>query len=150
MAVAIVPKFTKAQITAFLAKKKEAIEKAVMLRLKRVGETFITNARNNGAYKDRTGNLRSSIGYVILKNGEQVYQAFPGKKGEGKTKAKEVIEAAIADFPLGYVLIVVAGMEYAAAVESKGFDVLSGSSKIAEQDLKLAMQQIKLKADKLT
>ena len=33
-----------------------------------VGERCIIEARDNGAYTDRTGNLRNSVGYVVLLN----------------------------------------------------------------------------------
>jgi hypothetical protein len=39
-------------------------------------------------------------------------------------------------------VIVVAGMSYAAAVESKGRDVLTGSSQVAVSSLKKAIERI--------
>lgn len=145
MAVIVVPKFTRDQIRTMLAERRKRIDKAVLTMLQRVGENFVRNARENANYKDRTGNLRSSKGYVILHNGEQIYQNFGGAKKEGIDKAKEVAEESKRKFNSGYVLICVAGMEYAAAVESKGYDVISASSIIAEQDLKNAILQLKNK-----
>lgn len=141
------PKFNKADITKALNEKKELIRQAIILRLKRIGEEFIKNARENGTYKDRTGNLRNSIGYVILENGVQLFESFPGTKTKGRQKSKKAIEAAKEGLAgvKGFVLIVVAGMEYAAAVESRGRDVLTASSKIAENDLKIAIQKISSK-----
>jgi hypothetical protein len=139
------PKFNKSDIQAMLNSKKEAIRQAIILRLKRIGETFIKNARENGNYKDRTGNLRSSIGYVILENGVQLSQSFPGSKNVGKQRAKDAINEAKEEFSRGFVLIVVAGMEYAAAVESRGKDVLTASSLIAENDLRIAIKEISSK-----
>lgn len=108
------------------------------MRLSRIGEQFVNDARENGSYTDRTGNLRSSIGYVILKNGQQIGGGgFKG--GEGERKGNDVLNGAKARYPVGYVLIVVAGMDYAAAVESKGRDVLSGSAPAATERLKKAM-----------
>lgn len=151
MALSITPKFTKAQIKEVLEKRRENLGKVILLRFQRIGETFVTNARNNGNYKDHTGNLRSSIGYVILQDGEQVFEnfkTFPAVDAEtkGATVGAENAKAAIDDiaqqFPTGYVLIVVAGMDYAAAVESKNYDVLTSSSLIAENDLKTAILTI--------
>lgn len=141
------PKFNKADIKIALNEKKELIRQAIILRLQRIGEQFIKNARENGTYKDRTGNLRNSIGYVILENGVQLFESFPGSKAAGKRKAKGAIEATKKELEgaKGIVLIVVAGMEYAAAVESRGRDVLTASSKIAENDLKIAIKTIQSK-----
>jgi hypothetical protein len=142
----LTPKFTDTDIRNLIKQKFERIEEAVLTRLQRVGETFITDARNNGTYTDRTGNLRSSIGYVVLKNGEQYYRGGfePIKTGaEGSARGKKVLLDAISRFPTGYVLIVVAGMSYAAAVEAHGRDVLTGSSQSAVIELKRVMERIK-------
>lgn len=124
----------------------ERMDRAVLMALQRAGEGFIADARSVDTYTDQTGNLRSSIGYVILKNGEPVYSAFPGGKQEGKNQGKEVVADIAQSYSKGYVLIVVAGMDYAAAVESKGYDVLTGSAPKAEAMLKKAIERIKNKA----
>jgi hypothetical protein len=168
----LVPKFTNADIEKMVRVKMERIEQVILLRLQRIGEQFITDARTNGSYTDRTGNLRSSIGYVVLRNGEQyskggfapVKGSVAGPKtkagrldrrfkvnrgkldvGQGEIKGKAALSEAIGRFPRGYVLIVVAGMSYAAAVESKGKDVLTGSSQTAVVSLKNAMETISKK-----
>jgi hypothetical protein len=147
MAVKVVPKFSVVEIKRAMARKLALIEEAIVLRLTRTGERFVKNARNVNTYKDQTGNLRSSIGYVVLKNGEQVSENFKAGKGkEGVDKAKALVAELVDKYPRGYVLICVAGMDYAAAVESKGYDVITGSSKIAEQELKKAMKEL---SDKL-
>lgn len=150
MAVVIRPKFDRNQIAKAIAVKKQQIEDAILLRLLRIGEQFVTNARNKADFTDRTGNLRSSIGYVVLKNGKQIESNFEQRAGgpDGVDQAKEVMDDLKQKFPSGYVLIGVAGMDYAAAVESKGFDVITSSAGIAEGSLKAAIVQLgnKLKA----
>jgi len=144
----LVPKFSKADLQKMVADKIARIELAILLRLQRIGEQFVNDARQHGSYKDRTGNLRSSIGYLVLKNGEQYSQGgFVQVKngGKGISTGKIVLDEAAAKFPKGYVLIVVAGMEYAAAVESKGRDVLTGSSPAAVKSLKEAIERINQK-----
>jgi hypothetical protein len=150
MPIKIVPKFTAGQIGKMLQKQQERIEKAIVLRLSFVGEAFVKSAREDGNYKDHTGNLRSSIGYVILKNGQQLHDNFLSVGGkDGIEKAKKALENAKAKFPgKGYVLICVAGMEYAAAVESKGYNVITASSLVAEKDLKDGFQKLQDKIDK--
>ena len=60
-----------------------------MKKMMYLGEKFVNKARLEGNYKDRTGNLRSSIGYIILLNGKIVNQNFSGKT-KGKPQGLEV------------------------------------------------------------
>lgn len=143
------PNFTKGDIDKMIADRIQRYEQAVLLRLQRIGEQFITDARLNGTYKDRTGNLRSSIGYIVLKNGEQLTRGgfVQIKKGVfGTQKGQAFLEKLTLKFPKGYVLIVVAGMSYAAYVEAKGRDVLTSSSFKAEATFKKAIERINQKA----
>ena len=142
------PKFTKAEIQKFLAEKIKLLDNAILTRLQKIGETFVKNARENGNYTDVTGNLRNSIGYVILRDGEQLFQNF--KKAArvksdttGANTAQRVALEVASSFPRGYVLIVVAGMDYAAAVESRGKDVITAGSITAKNDLSKAVDAIK-------
>lgn len=99
----------------------------MVMILARVGEEFVNQARLIGSYTDRTGNLRSSIGYVVLNNGDVK------NKGGGETKGNEFIAWAKGEFANeDLVLVGFAGMEYAAAVESKGFDVITNAIPLAE------------------
>lgn len=149
MAVKIVPKFNRADIRRMLEERRKRIADAILMMLQRIGEQFVANARNRGKYKDRTGNLRSSVGYVILYNGEQYTENFQQLKGkEGVQRAREVIEELKGNYPRGFVLICIAGMDYAAAVESKGYDVITASSTIAENALRKAVKQIQTKMAK--
>ncbi|WP_417444643.1 HK97 gp10 family phage protein [Joostella sp.] len=99
--------------------------------LQYAGEQFVNKARLTGNYTDRTGNLRSSIGYIILKDGQIIDQNFSGNN-EGQEKGKETADEVSQQYPNGFVLIGVAGMEYAAAVEAKNYDVITGSAPTAE------------------
>jgi hypothetical protein len=136
----IKPKFTNADLDKMFAIRINRIEDAVLSRLTFIGETFVNSAREKGAYSDQTGNLRSSIGFIVLKNGKVINENFQlAEKGTDKTKGlnsgKAYIKKLKEKFKKGYVLICVAGMDYAAAVESKGKDVITGSSIEAEQEL---------------
>lgn len=163
MDIKITPKFSDDDLERMILAKMQKAEPVILTMLQKIGEEFVRNARLNGSYKDQTGNLRNSIGYVILKNGEQLFENFTlaarvsakGKtkftKGsaEGKEIAMQLIKDLTPQFPTGIVLIVVAGMNYAAAVESKGREVLTGSSKIATRSLEKAMESINGKLDRL-
>jgi len=140
--------FTQGDIRDAMAQKLKRIEQMILNELQYVGETFVRNARENGSYTDQTGNLRSSIGYIILKDGQDVFENFEEAtqgtdKQAGRARGEKFAKELAAKYPNGYALIVVAGMEYAAAVESKGRDVLTASSFQAEDDLRKALQEIK-------
>ncbi|ERI64270.1 hypothetical protein HMPREF1551_00509 [Capnocytophaga sp. oral taxon 863 str. F0517] len=109
---------------------KEQYIKAATQKFIEVGERCITESRDNGSYTDRTGNLRSSVAYVVLLDG--VVQS----QGNINKHNKEQIEKIKAKYPKGLVLIVVAGMNYAAYVEAKGYNVLSSAELMAENILK--------------
>lgn len=150
----ITPRFSKSDVNRMFMIKLQRIETVIINRLIQVGEKFVINARNNGNYLDQTGNLRSSIGYIILKNGRTIHENFElSNKGTDKrtgvNKGKSFINQLKANFSTGYVLIVVAGMDYAAAVESRGKDVLTASAITAKNDLQRAISEIKRKVKEL-
>lgn len=101
------------------------IEKRILNRLVEIGEKCVAIARERGSYGNQTGNLRSSIGYVILKDGEEVTKGasaqFSGPKGDGSDgiRMASLMPAKIqALYPMGIVLAVFAGMNYAVYVEA--------------------------------
>ena len=144
----ITPNYTVKQIKDMVLKNARNLDNAVFFALQRIGEQFVADARNNGNYTDQTGNLRSSIGYVILLNGNQLSENFEGNS-KGVQFAKRTVANIKGKYSRGYVLIGVAGMDYAAAVESKGFHVITGSANVAQEALKRAMERIKIKQSKL-
>lgn len=73
-----------------------------------VGENAVEYARQNGDYPNRTGKLRSSNHYQVDEDGLLLYNDATSPNGE----------------------------PYAATVESKGYDVLSGAALEAERELK--------------
>ena len=91
----------------------------------------LQKARMLDTYKDQTHRLRSSLGYVIYKDGQQVasnFQSTGGEKGdEGVQIGQQRAAEAAAGIP-GIVAVVVAGADYASYVEAKGYDVLTGSA----------------------
>lgn len=99
-----------------------------------MGIQAVNYARQHGSYTDRTGNLRSSVAYAIIFDGQIKKSQFQGDD-VGKGEARKLINELAAQFPQGMVLVIVAGMEYAAAVESKGYDVITGSSHFADTEL---------------
>lgn len=110
----------------------------------------ITNlAKNTDTYTDRTNNLRSSIGFVLYKDGQKVGASFAktGKGDEGNgaagaSRGESVAESVAAKYASGYVVVLVAGMDYAAYVEAKGFDVITGATMQFEDELARNLESI--------
>jgi hypothetical protein len=143
----ITPQFSQQEILRSVEKTVQKIDAYVLNELEFIGLEFVRNARIKADFTDRTGNLRSSIGYIIIKQGNIIKEDFElSNKGSDRStgKAKGIEYAKGLPNPnIGYVLIVVAGMEYAVYVEAKGYDVLTGSGNEAEKSLKEAIKSVK-------
>lgn len=114
----------------------ERMKQAVIYNLQAIGEKCVNEARMKGSYKDQTGNLRSSTGYVLIVDGEIVSESafdvvMNGQQGaeEGKTFAESLVK----EHPTGIALVVVAGKNYAEYVAAKGYDVLDSAELLGEQ-----------------
>lgn len=78
-------KTPKAQIRADINTGYDQFLSAVIRNLVYLGEQAVNIAREKGSYTDRTGNLRSSIGYVISHGGKIVeMSSFPPVQGQGE------------------------------------------------------------------
>lgn len=133
----IKPAYKMTQVRGYIKQQRDRSITSLINTYKFVGEGFVAQARSKtpaeGSFNDITGNLRSSIGYIILMDGKQLTANFQqtgggSDKATGTAKGKTFAEEVAINFPRGIVLIVVAGMQYAAAVESRGKDVITGSS----------------------
>lgn len=123
------------QIDAFVDAKMQRLEEAIIYNLSYVGEQCVNAARDTNSYKDRTGNLRSSVGYILVKNGTVIKSDFKQEK-DGKTGFEEgpkFAKSLVKEFPRGIALIVVAGMNYAHYVAVRGYDVLDSAQITAER-----------------
>lgn len=128
---------------ADIRKKLADAPQLIIKNLAFIGEEAVKYARLNHPdnWKDQTGNLRSSIGYVVLHDGHPVTpyntEQKAGPKGdghEGVTLATETLQKIASEFPKGYTLIVVAGMNYASYVEDiHNRDVLTGARLKAQE-----------------
>lgn len=138
------------KINAKLTAKRSEITDLIITRFEQIGEEAVKIARDNGSYQDITGNLRSSIGYIILNDGEVVIHGeskqYPGKTGDGAKGVAEgqaLLNRLKAKFPWGIVLIICAGMEYAAFVEDvKHKDVLTSAQHLAESLMKTLLGKV--------
>lgn len=133
------------EINAAIQKAVEKYEKAVIRIMHRIGIECVNQARDIDTYKDRTGNLRSSIGYLIVKDGLILgISGFPVVKDgkQGSSGGKEYALTLTTRFPKGLALIVVAGMDYAGYVEAMNYDVISGQELYARSRVYTLMQQL--------
>ena len=139
----LIPGFRQGDVDRRIDRFAVSIEQRIIWALAMVGENFVNDARTIKTYKDQTGNLRSSIGYIIARDGNIIQENIEGK-AEGRAQAKEIANEVLRENSKGFVLIVVAGMEYAAAVESKGYDVITGSVPAAKALLKSKIKEYSL------
>lgn len=124
------------------------LKRAIIYNLCVVGEKVRNEALDNGSYTDRTKNLRSSVGYVVVVDG-QVYKmsAFgkPDGNNDGRSTGMSYARSLAGKFPKGIVLIVVAGMRYASYVSAKGYNVLDSSELLADQLVPKMLKQLGFK-----
>lgn len=88
------------------------------------------------SWNDKSGNLRSSIGYGIYAHGRKLLNSVfqQVKNGsEGVQVGRDMIDALAQQYADTYALVVIAGMNYAEAVEEcKNKDVLASTKLWAE------------------
>jgi hypothetical protein len=145
-------KVNQSQIKRVVQATKQRLDDAIILNLQRIGEQFVAEARDTGSYKDRTGNLRSSVGYTILKDGEVIYGSsfvpVSGPEGNGQagsTEGQNLIEEIAKRFIRGLVLVCIAGTSYASYVESKGFSVITPAAIGAGKDFLETLERLRRK-----
>lgn len=135
------------RVPSMLQQVVKRVEEAIIFNFYVIGEGSVNHAREQGSYKDRTSNLRNSIGYVVAYNGEIVEYGF--KRSAGITDkaaflADQKIQEMLSDH--GYDLIIVAGMNYARHVENKGKVVLSSTEKYLKREVQTKIKRILSKA----
>ena len=133
------------RIEAYIKEKLERQLAVIEYNLNYVGEMCVNAARASSGYTDRTHNLRSSTGYVIVRDGKVVRQSkFAPISGgtQGSDNGKAFAAELARKHPKGYVLIVVAGMKYAAYVSAKGRDVLDSAEQLSERVLPMMVRQL--------
>lgn len=138
----LTPLWKKSDIRKLFDKLGERAELQIIDMLQRTGEEFVKAARLSGNYEDRSGNLRSSIGYVIVRNGSILGRNFQlsdkgTDKQTGKREGEQLAMDLVKTFSKGYVLIGVAGMKYAVHVEAlDNYDVVTNAANKAEESIK--------------
>jgi len=117
------------------------LDQAILLKLHELGERLVTYAKDNHTYTDQTGNLTNSIGYAILRGKDMV--SYSGTVNSEPTEKMLQTAKKIADGDNStYTLIIVAGMNYAAYVEAKGYNVILPAKLKAKKDFPYEMGKI--------
>ena len=146
--MAIKPNFTKDDVRKRFDAFLNEIEKKQIDRLQRLGEMCLVEARTNKGYMMQTGALLSSTGYEVFVDGVAIHSKFDAASGaesnaaETGIKSGQSIAESIGKGTNGIALVVVAGMNYAAYVEAKGYNVLSSAEHLAERELPRMLEKL--------
>lgn len=146
--MAIKPNFTKDDVRKRFDAFLNEIEKKQIARLQRLGEMCLVEARTNKGYMMQTGALLSSTGYEVFVDGVAIHSQFDAASGEESNAAEmgiksgQSIAETIGKGTKGIALVVVAGMNYAAYVEAKGYNVLSSAEHLAERELPRMLEKL--------
>lgn len=154
----IIAKFDIDKLFAGVYKKVEDITEAVEEALQMVcfeiaqkaktefgqGDPSMAGRPHQPNYIEWTHYLKASIGFVVYNDGEKVAEHFDtgasGKGSAGANKGQELADRVASEYPTEFVAVIVAGAEYAAYVESKGYDVITGATTEASDLLKKYLQ----------
>lgn len=143
-------------IDRYIADKIAEAQRLTIRALEFLGNKCIIEIRDRPAslsWKDHTGNLRSSTGYVVVAGGKIVStSSFEQVKDgvEGCRVGQSLAKKLASNYKTGFALIVVAGMHYAAYVEAMDNKVvLTSAELLARRELPGMMRQLKTQIARL-
>lgn len=138
------------EVHDMLMREAERVERLTIRALSELGEECVNRVRDRSgdeSWYDHTGNLRSSVGYVIAHNKNIIqYSTFNQVKqgSEGVKTGKDLAKELAKRYSNNYVLIVVAGMNYAEFVEAMdNKDVLASTELWAREQVPLMLEKLK-------
>lgn len=137
-----------AEINQFIESKLEIWRQLIIRNLTYIAEKVLNVARSTNSYTDRTGNLRSSIGYVIVEDGNIVDMSTFNVVKSGSTGSDtgaEYAQRLVRKYRKGIVLIMCAGMNYAAYVADKGYDVIDSAELLNDRLVSKMLKDLGLK-----
>lgn len=130
------------QINARLKKAEVVISDKILSALDSAGEEIVSTARQTKTYEDRTGNLSASMGYGVYSYGK-AYSIGGFLGGQGEQEGRQALADLARQYAhRRYVLLVVAGMEYAAYVERRGYVVLDAAELQSDSIIGKALNNI--------
>lgn len=145
----IKPKFSLSDLLNMTKEVEQTLDRMLLRALTRLGEECVREARDRSpeaSWIDHTGNLRSSIGYVIVRPGGKLkLGGFEGEESAGANAGASYAKSIAKEYSnsRGYTLILVAGMKYAVYVEAlTNKDVLATPELYARRRLPELMQRL--------
>lgn len=144
--MAIKPTFQNGAVAAKVQEFQKRLESATVFLLQYMGEELTKYAREQHNYTDQTGNLTNSIGYAVVRNGKIVNYGGEIKSGDGAAEGLKIAQKMAANASSSFSLLIVAGMNYAAYVEAKGYNVILPAELKAKADLPAYMQKLQAMA----
>lgn len=128
----------------------ERQQNALVNQLGYIGEDAINQQKQVSkdlGFEDQTGNLRSSYGFRLVKNGKLVsedgFEQILPTATEGVKKGKDFAKEIAGSAKEHTTLVLVAGMEYAGAVASKGRDVLDTAEIVTTRAVRSATRNLR-------
>jgi len=158
--MAIERSFSVPQFEAYLSRCQEYAMQEAYRALANLAERSVNRIRDRSAedsWIDHSGNLRSSVGYLITMNGKPMVQggfqptnAPDGKGGEGQKVGQEYAESIASRYASSPIaLVIVAGMEYAVYVEAlENKDVLADTELWARAEWEKSEPKLKAKIER--
>lgn len=147
--------FTKSSLDNYFVQVLQIVKEETIRSLSYLGEQAITRVRDRSggeSWFDRTGNLRSSVGYAVTEYGKkQIESTFAQvlNGAEGSAKGREYVDQLAQKYSYTYALIVVAAMDYAERVESlDNKDVLASAELWAKHEMSKYMEYTKKRIQK--
>jgi hypothetical protein len=140
--------FTRSDMRKDLLRRVLVIDQQIISYLHRLGELCLIECRTNKTYMDQTGNLTASMGYIVVAHGKVINNGGFDAKYGGAVGHAFALKKAI-NFPSGYAMIMVAGMDYAYTVETRGYNVLASAEILAERQLPKMMAQLRKNIGKM-
>lgn len=139
----------KGSLNSYIKGQSNKIEKALIYQMEYLVAKLENHAKLSAGYQDQTANLKSSIGGVVLRNRQPIsYKGFTGANW-GVSKGKEFINELSSEMNNGYVILLVAGMQYATYVEDHhNLNVLKQSELLMDRELPIIIEKLKLQANK--
>ena len=138
----IKPKFGSGYVAGQVKAFQDRLEKATVFMLQYLGEELARYAKDQHNYQDQTGNLTNSIGYAVVKQGKILCYGGEIQPGEGAEEGLKVAKQMAATLPNSFSLIIVAGMNYAAYVEARGYNVILPAQLKAMKDFPEAVKRL--------
>lgn len=141
MGLKITADYSEKQISDYFNRQLELYVQHVIRVYSKAGVAMVEDARERSkeqgdSFGNITWDLRSSIGCVVYRDGVKVFDYFPVLEtgADGSEKGREYADS-LAEGTEGIVMIVVAGMHYARAVQDRGYNVITATSFEAEHIL---------------